>query len=662
LPEASPGTVLGKYRLGRCIGTGGMGVVYEAEDTVLNRRVAVKLLRAPLGGEQEAARFLREARSAARLNHPHVVTVHEADQTGGVYYLVMELVEGGSMQDALRQRGPLPWREATQVVADACRGLVAAHEAGLIHRDLKPSNLLRTRDGVVKLSDFGLARPDRRDGVPTSTLTAGTPEFMSPEQWRGDPLDARTDLYALGATYFNLLVARQPYPATSLVEIMYGHCSGAIPDPRADNPEIPAACAEVVRRALAKYPAERYGSAAEMLAALEAILAEGTPPRGSPQRLLPRRGKRGRWLAAGTVVVLAVTAALVWWFGPTSSGDSPVGQRGTDPPPEVKPGLIPWDRRFQEPITPEGLIVPVAGLSEVVAFSPDGRWLAVGRSGVTGVVLWDFRTGEQKECLPGWVIRKVGFSPDSAILGAVGAQRGELVVLRYELAAGRDLPLLSLNGWAGRISALQVGPRLLVGAIGSGPVRPEQDHYRLFLWDVEKDPNPVQDLPGMNQVSAVAFAPDGRTVAISGLDSKVRLYSWPQRQRGREFLTGPMVVGSLAFSPDGKTLVAAHARGLVFCDIASGETYTRPGNHYTLNQAFSPDGRLVALGQENAVSVRDGRAGRAVRELLFLKKDPVPGNYVTGLAFSADGEVLAAVAGRSGQLKLWDIRELYPKE
>ena len=158
--DARINTALGKYHICRRIGTGGMGIVYEAEDSWLKRRVALKVLNIPgTTDAQTAKRFLREARAVARLNHANVVIVHEADDHEGVFYLVMELVEGGSMQDALRARGAFDWASATRVLIDACRGLGAAHAAGLIHRDLKPSNLLCTREGVVKLADFGLARP-----------------------------------------------------------------------------------------------------------------------------------------------------------------------------------------------------------------------------------------------------------------------------------------------------------------------------------------------------------------------------------------------------------------------------------------------------------------------------------------------------------------------
>jgi serine/threonine protein kinase len=263
---------VGKYLLTGRLGRGGMGVVYEAHDTVLERRVALKVLTTT-----EAAgwrRCLREARAAARLNHPNVVALYEAEQRDGLCYLAMELVPGGSTQAVLQTRGTLAWPEATRAIADACRGLAAAHAAGLIHRDVKPANLMRAADGTVKLTDFGLARAAEQTGpsVVSSLRAGGTPQYMSPEQSRGESLDPRTDLYSLGATYYALLVGKPPYPGEAPLPLMYAHCSKPVPDPRAERPEVPDGCAAIVRRAMAKYPAQRYRSAVDMLADLEAVL------------------------------------------------------------------------------------------------------------------------------------------------------------------------------------------------------------------------------------------------------------------------------------------------------------------------------------------------------------------------------------------------------
>jgi serine/threonine protein kinase len=242
---------LGKYVLRRVIGRGGTGVVYEGEDTLLERPVAIKWVTrgAVQGTEQLAARdrLLREARWAARLNHPNTVTVYDAGEHDQGVYIAMELVRGQSAYDHL-QCGRFTWREATRIVSEICRGLSAAHAAGLIHRDIKPANILLVdearpatlpkgrssssarralaRSGGdaagyrpwAKLSDFGLSR-SLHYNVPVTVegQVAGTPHYMSPEQIRGEPLDERADIYSLGATYYTLLTGRLPYERDDVI-------------------------------------------------------------------------------------------------------------------------------------------------------------------------------------------------------------------------------------------------------------------------------------------------------------------------------------------------------------------------------------------------------------------------------------------------------------
>lgn len=197
---------LGKYLVARRLGQGGMGEVFEATDPDLGRQVALKLIASIVDDEPARERFRQEVRSAASLMHPNVVAVHGVDTSAdGRPFLVMELVTGGSAADSVRARGHLPWREATRILIDACRGIAAAPAAGLIHRDIKPANLLLAADGSAKVGDFGLARsmsPEARR-LTGSRLVLGTAYYMSPEQSRGDePVNDLSDVYSLGATYF----------------------------------------------------------------------------------------------------------------------------------------------------------------------------------------------------------------------------------------------------------------------------------------------------------------------------------------------------------------------------------------------------------------------------------------------------------------------------
>jgi len=331
---------LGKYRITGRLGQGGMGVVYEAEDTVLQRQVAIKVLPTTVSANAVALRrFLLEAEAAGRLSHPNVVATYDVDQSGGAYYIAMELIRGGSAQDLLKVRGRLPWTEATRIIAEACRGLTAAHAAGLIHRDIKPANIMCSAQGAVKLADFGLVKQADQD---TTSLTnagrvIGTPSYMSPEQCNARPLDFRCDIYALGATYYALLVGRPPFVGNGPLDVMFAHCHHAIPDPRECDPAIPDACAALVRRAMAKDPAKRFASAAEMLAALEALdPAAARRPAGwlrvRPAWLQSRRYQ----LAAALLLALLLGTGLTCSLGsgqrsPVASSKAPVAQPADRP-------------------------------------------------------------------------------------------------------------------------------------------------------------------------------------------------------------------------------------------------------------------------------------------------------------------------------------------
>jgi urea transport system substrate-binding protein len=242
---------LGKYVLRRRLGAGGMGVVYEAEDETLHRLVAIKVL--PADHDGDTRRFKLEAKAAAQVNHPNCVHIYEIDEEGGQPFIVMELVRGLNAGEHVERRGRLNWPEATRVIISACRGLTAIHDRGLIHRDVKPSNLLISETGTVKLADFGLAKAV---GQGTQSLswerTVGTPHYMSPEQCWNETVDARTDIYAIGATYYTLLTGRPPFKADRDLQVMFAHCNNPVPDPREHQPELPEGCVTVIRKAMAK--------------------------------------------------------------------------------------------------------------------------------------------------------------------------------------------------------------------------------------------------------------------------------------------------------------------------------------------------------------------------------------------------------------------------
>ncbi|QDU80995.1 Serine/threonine-protein kinase PrkC [Polystyrenella longa] len=321
------GQRLGNYEIERVIYAGGMGIVFEAVDTVIERRVAIKVLHEDLTKDESLrTRFVSEARAVGRLNHPHVLTIHEVGSNEGVDYLVMEYATGGSAADHLKNVGVYSPGEATRILEQACGGLSAAHKEGLIHRDIKPANLLFIEGDITKVSDFGVAKFTHGESLELTRQgqLVGTPCYMSPEQCEGKSVDERSDVYSLGATYFSLLVGRMPYEEeNSFVSVMHAHCNAEPPDPREWSDRIPEPCAEIILKAMAKKPEDRYQTVEEMQHALVLLLSELTMPAGlsadtsftlNPEiKMLPRRDIRKRiaGLAIGLLVLIGLVLFLI---------------------------------------------------------------------------------------------------------------------------------------------------------------------------------------------------------------------------------------------------------------------------------------------------------------------------------------------------------------
>ena len=288
LPSLKEGDKLGKYEVVRQLGKGGMGAVYLAFDPMIERQVAIKVLPPQIASQGNALkRFLGEARATGKLNHPNVVAIYDIDQDRDQYYLVMELVQGGSVGDLLTN-GPVSWQQACRLAADACDGLQAAHAAGLVHRDVKPDNLMVTNEGRVKVVDFGLSKltdavHETRMGLTSAGQILGTPHYMSPEQFQGQAIDARSDVYSMGGTFYTLLTGERPFAAAAnVIHLMTAHAKQPPPDPSDVNSSIPAACGEIVARAMAKDPDKRYQTAGDLASALRAAAGGGLDGGSAP--------------------------------------------------------------------------------------------------------------------------------------------------------------------------------------------------------------------------------------------------------------------------------------------------------------------------------------------------------------------------------------------
>lgn len=327
----SGGALLGgRYRLIAEIGRGGMASVHRAHDEVLDREVAVKVLHARLAADPAFRdRFQREARAAARLSHPNVVTVHDCGQEQDRAWLVMELVEGDSLRDVLDIRGRVTPGEALSLLAPAAAGLAAAHESGMVHLDIKPENVLYGRDGTVKVTDFGLARAAATATVTfDSGMIVGSPHYLSPEAVEGEPLDACSDVYALGVVLFECLTGQPPFHRDTPLATALAHVRESVPPPSSVVASLPDAVDQVVLRATASDPGERYPDAGAFAEALTEAVPGGPVPvdlRDGERDtvVLPRDdtdttvtgvdgddGSRGRWGRRRVLTVLGVLLAL----------------------------------------------------------------------------------------------------------------------------------------------------------------------------------------------------------------------------------------------------------------------------------------------------------------------------------------------------------------
>jgi urea transport system substrate-binding protein len=310
---------LGDYRVLRAIGTGGMGVVFEAEDTVLSRTVALKVLRPEAAADPDSReRFLREARAAAGLCSDHVVAIYRVGEDGGTPYMAVQLLHGESLQERLERTPRLGLATALTVARQAAAGLAAAHAAGLLHRDVKPANIWLESDGPggpfkrVRILDFGLARRIKGEESLTATgFVVGTPSYMAPEQADGRETDDRADLFSLGAVMYTMLTGEQPFPGSSTMAVLMSLANHTPPPVVEKNPDVPTLLSDLVGRLLAKDPAKRPASAAAVVAALDGVLAvlpahAPTPP-PSP-RSVPRTGETPGPSAAVTVRTAEATA------------------------------------------------------------------------------------------------------------------------------------------------------------------------------------------------------------------------------------------------------------------------------------------------------------------------------------------------------------------
>jgi serine/threonine protein kinase/WD40 repeat protein len=626
---------LDHYDVTEVIGCGGMGVVLKAFDPTLNRYVAIKVLAPQLATSAAArARFAREARAAAAVNHEHVVAIHAVSEWGGLPYLVMEYVPGLSLQQRLDQDGPLELEEILRIGMQVASGLAAAHAQGLIHRDIKPANIL-LENGVerIKITDFGLARTMDDASLTQSGVLAGTPHYMAPEQARGEPLDCRADLFSLGSVLYALCSGRPPFRAGTVPAVLR-RVSEEMPRPLHEvNPRTPTWLARVIARLHAPDPRDRFSSAAEVAELLGRCLAHVQQPALVP---LPAGAARPplAW-ARGLVrtylrtVVAAFCVAtlglLAWWWL-----DEPHSLR------HVLSRVLSGGEAGQAVLS-VNIEVPQVQVSirdkndEEVALleSPGSHRLSLP-AGQYQLQATKYNLGIISERI---TLRPNELREPSITKEAIDRQHAIVLPhqsIMWHAAFSPDGKTLATGG----------------GGTGSGGI----SQGRLTLWDLPTRRR--TDLTEEGGVRAVAFSPDGALLATGSFNHKVQL---------RDPRTGATLcvlgthgdgVNAVSFRPDGKVLASGALDGTITlwnletrCAIRSFQAHQ--DKLYTV--IFAPDGKtLISGGTDYMVRVWDANTGSQRFELQGHT------NCVEYVAVGPDGHTLAS-AGWDGRVILWDL-------
>src|SRR5580698_5051733 len=642
------GTQLGPYEIQSPLGAGGMGEVYRARDARLNRDVAIKILPTSFSSDPERLqRFAQESRAAAALNHPNILSIFDIGEgsigeTRGAPYVVSELLEGETLRDRLGN-GPLTSRKAIEYAQQIARGLAAAHEKGIVHRDLKPENLFITHDGRAKILDFGLAkitRPeaDASGNEPTQQVgteagvVMGTVGYMSPEQARGKPADARSDIFAFGAILYEMLSGRRAFHGDSAVDTMSAILKEDPPDLAETNRNVSPALERIVRHCLEKNPAERFQSARDVAFNLEALTDISSFTRGGV-RAIPESSLRPRWL----IPVVAGLLVLTSWVGiyHFAHRGAVAAKNPTFHEVTFRNGTI-WAARF----APDGQTI-VYGASwegqpqEIFSTrfdSSDSRSVGLPNSQILAIS----SKGEMAISLHPTSVAAFGQTGTLARVPLAGGAPREVVDKAYWAdwtPDGQSLAVVRDNGIGGLHLEFPSGnaiyePRGWVSHVRFSPSGeflamadhvPSGDDGRVVIVDARGSPKASS--PFYSSVEGLAWAPNGKEVWFSAVPGGASRSIYALDLSGKERLIyrapGGLTVQDI--SRDGRVLLTADKTRLSISALAPGETRERSLSWFdwSLLTDLSADGKTIVFSES-------GEAEGGSDSILLRKTDGSP--------------------------------------
>lgn len=670
--------ILGQYEILQIIGRGGMGTVFRAVDAKLNRTVAIKVLAPALAAMESARqRFVREAQTAAAVNHENIIAIHAVDDQGLVPYIVMQLVDGMSLQERVERDGPVPVSEVLDIAAQIAAGLAAAHEQGLVHRDIKPANILiETKTKRIRITDFGLARAVDDASLTQSGLIAGTPGYMSPEQAKGEMVDHRSDLFSLGSVLYFLCTGRPPFVSGSTMATLKRVCSQEPQSIREFVAAVPKWLTAIIARLHAKSPDDRCRNAMEVLDLLR-LQAAGLPQtdrheasedasNGNLHEVRPSGDRRLRWMTAGVLLIgLAGVGRYFWSFKNLQPDSASVSDERKTATSLTSPDLTstklsvavsPLDARSRAKFSSASLVrlgngkadeapreligvleessylLPLFGQAHWMCQSPDGRLLAVPSSNT--VVLYDTSTGELKRILTGAAQRvfRPAFSPDGKLVAAGGVNSGPKI---WHVETGELLTTLGAKSLTTLSVAFSPDGMKLACCCWDGTIH---------VWDVAQHAFLYTMNAHMGLVHQVAFSPDGHQLASANEYKTISIWNAATGELLRTLEGHQDRVMSVAWKNDGTLLATASERDVLIWDATKLEQLRKLDTSGAGLLTFGSDGHSLFTSKHKhsdggnwCLSKWNTESGENTATL------PLEGKGMLVAALSKDGKTLWAM-------------------